>query len=90
MLDQLTKTVKPMPYCVFTTQERGRDHGPVHYVTFIVIVGTRTQVSQPVEIDASEYDEYLSLPGEWQEGDYWIDQDADYAQTVYAASYRGQ
>lgn len=80
MLDQLTPTVKP--YCLFTTQERGRDHGPVYFMTTLT-TAPRPKVSSPVEITRAQFDALTQLPGQWQEGDYLIDQEVqDYQNTL--------
>ena len=53
-----------MNIVLFTTQERGPDHGDIYYM--------KTGASKATEISRQEYLALLDLPGEWREGDYYI------------------
>ena len=53
-----------MSIALFSTNERGPDHGPVYFMT--------TAHSKATEITRAEYLAMLDMPGEWREGDYHI------------------
>jgi hypothetical protein len=48
---------------LFSTNERGPDHGPVYFM--------KTTHSKATEVPRADYLAMLDYPGEWREGDYY-------------------
>jgi len=51
-----------MNIILFSTLERGKDHGPIYYM--------KTPHSKATEVTYSEYLAMTAFPGEWHDGEY--------------------
>lgn len=54
-----------MRIALFTTHERGPDHGPIYYMA--LPNGTQSEITR------EQYLGFLELPGHWADGDYYAE-----------------